>query len=99
MPSENPLWGTWEKVTTSACSEAYPDRLVFQPNGLYFGHSEPSGTFTTWDVGKFDVLADTAIRVSTADDAIVTYRFTLSGDTVTFVDPESCAFTYRRAHP
>ena len=93
--TKNPLVGTWEKTTASPCSEAYPDRLVFQRNGAYLGYRTP-GTFTIWDAGEFAIVAHDQARISTANDADVTYRFTVAGDTVTFVDPQSCEFTYRR---
>jgi hypothetical protein len=92
----NPLVGTWEKTPASPCSKAYPDRLVFQRNGTYLGFRTP-GTFTIWDGGEFTIVAHDQVRISTANDAYVTYRFTVAGDTVTFVDPQSCEFTYR--HP
>lgn len=93
--TKNPLVGTWEKTTASPCSEAYPDRLVFQRNGTYLGFRTP-GTFTIWDAGEFTIVAHDQVRISTANDADVTCRFTVAGDTVTFVDPQSCEFTYRR---
>jgi hypothetical protein len=101
MPAatEHPLVGAWEKITVSACSESYPDRIVFQPNGLYAGHRDPPGTFTTWDVGKLVVIDAGHVRMTTANDAHVTYIVTISGDVVTFVDPDLCAFSYRRASP
>jgi hypothetical protein len=91
------LVGVWEKATTSPCSQAYPDRVEFHENGLCFGSKDPPGTFTIWDAGSFDVVGDAEVRISTANDAVVVYGFDLSGDAVTFVDPQRCRFTYRRA--
>jgi len=93
---DNPLVGVWEKTTVSACSEKYPDTLDFQPNGIYVGHREPQGTFTIWDAGAYSIVADDRVRISTANDALVTYSFAIAGHTVTFTDSASCAFTYRR---
>jgi hypothetical protein len=88
--------GTWEKITSSLCSGDYPDRIEFHENGLYFGEKEPVGTFTTWDAGKFTITGEHRVNISTATDEIVSYEFSLSEDTLRFVDPSNCEFQYRR---
>jgi hypothetical protein len=75
----------------------YPESIRFQDNGLYFGLKEPPGTFTQWDVGTYEIIESERINISTANDAIVTYRFAISDDVPTFVDPDDCQFSYRRA--
>lgn len=90
------LVGSWVKMTRSECSAAYPDRLRFAENGLYEGEKDPPGTFTLWDVGTWELVGTEQIRISTANDAVISYRLTQSGDTLRFVDPDGCEFEYRR---
>ena len=89
--------GSWEKVSRTVCDEIYPDRISFQENGLYFGLKDPPDTFTKWDVGTYEIIGPDQINISTANDAIVTYRFAIANDTLTFVDFDTCRFRYRRA--
>lgn len=89
--------GVWEKVTRSPCSEPYPHRLVFRGDGQYRGESRQQGMFTIWDVGTFEMADGSGMKISTANDAVRRYTFTLVGDELTFVDPEGCRFAYRRA--
>ena len=97
MAEQNPqIIGTWVKVGRTACDEMYPDSNRFQENGLYFGLKDPPGTFTKWDVGTYEIIGSEWINISTANDAIVTYRFTISNDIFTVVDPGNCQFRYRR---
>ena len=97
MPKKRPdLTGIWEKIDVFPTGLPYPDRIVFQENGLYFGQKEPPGTYTEWDVGKFEVEGETRVRLSTANDAIITYEFSLEGDVLTFVDAEQHQLKYRR---
>lgn len=101
MPTQkkDPLAGTWEKTTQSPCSQAYPDRITFQEKGLYTGEKDPPGTFSTWDVGKYTLIDAQRVKISTASDEIVTYEFSISGDVVTFIDPDGCKFGFRRSIP
>lgn len=96
MSEQTPqLVGNWEKITVSACSQVYPDSIQFQKGGLYYGQKEPPGTFTQWDVGTYVVVDPKHIKISTANDAIVTYKFSILNDVLTFVDPDKCDFQYR----
>ncbi len=97
MAEQHPqLVGNWKKISRSACDELYPDGIRFQENGLYFGHKNPPGTFTQWDVGTYEIVGPDRINISTANDAIVTYELVISNDTLTFVDPADCQFRYRK---
>jgi hypothetical protein len=97
MPTQIPqLVGNWAKITSSTCSQVYPDTLQFQEAGLYAGQMHSPGTFTLWDVGTFEVIDPEQIKVSTANDAIITYEFSISNDILTFKDPDGCEFNYRR---
>ena len=92
------LVGRWEKLTMSACADAYPDELEVRANGIYEGRKGDAGggEFTTWDAGIFRPHGST-VTISTANDAHIVYEFTLAGDVLTFVDPAGCRFEYRRA--
>jgi hypothetical protein len=90
------LVGNWEKISRSACGEMYPDDIQFQENGLYFGHKDPPGTFTQWDVGTYEIVGSDRINLSTANDAIITYDFVISNGILTFVDFADCHVRYRR---
>lgn len=90
------LVGNWEKFTSSMCSQIYPDTIHFQEGRLYFGQKDPPGTFTQWDVGTYEVIGHKQINISTANDAIITYEFSISDDILTFIDLEGCEFNYRR---
>jgi hypothetical protein len=93
----NSLIGHWQKVTNSACSSTYPDHIEFRDRGLYFGRKIEPGSFTLWDVGTYEPVSRSEIKLSTANDAVVSYRVEITNDTMTFVDPEGCRFQYRRA--
>ena len=97
MPTQSPqLVGNWEKITHSECDQLYPDTIQFQEGGLYYGQKDPSGTFTQWDVGTFEVVDPKQIKISTANDAIIIYEFSISNDVITFIDPDGCEFKYRK---
>lgn len=90
------LVGKWEKTTRSACSQMYPDHIEFQERGLYYGQKEPQGTFTQWDVGTYEIVDPTHVKISTANDAIISYEFSISNDVLKFEDLDGCEFKYRR---
>jgi len=97
MPKQtSALIGTWEKSTQSACSQLYPQRLRFDDTGNYYGQPALAGGFTLWDVGTFDVVEPTRVKLSTANDAVVAYAFSLSSGVLTFTDAQGCAVSYRK---
>lgn len=63
---------------------------------MYFGHKDPPGTFTLWDVGTYEIAGSKQIKISIANDAILTYEFSISNDILAFVDPDGCEFRYQR---
>lgn len=100
MPAQTPdLTGSWEKCTSSPCSQVYPDMIRFQPNGQYVGQKSAPGMFSIWDVGTFEVMDDRQVNLSTANDAVITYAYSLSNDMLTFTDPDGCEFRFERAVP
>jgi hypothetical protein len=88
--------GNWQKMTQSACSSAYPDHIEFQAGGLYFTQKASSSIYTQWDAGTYEVVNLKQIKISTANDAVITYQFSIAETVVTFVDPQGCEFQYRR---
>ena len=98
MPTQpSPLAGNWTRITQSECAQIYPDSIDFQPGRLYFSQQEQPGTFTLWDVGTYEVVDPQHVQISTANDALITYRFSIQEDVLTFTDPQDCEFSYRRA--
>jgi hypothetical protein len=90
------LVGVWRKSGGGACADGYAAHLRFEPNGLYFGNTDPPGAFTWWDGGTWQVTAPGRLAMSTANDAVVTYDYAVEGDALRFTDPAGCQFSYRR---
>ena len=88
------LVGNWEKLSRSKCSQIYPDKIQFQETGLYFGQMEKHGMFSQWDVGSFEVVSSNKIKISIANDAIITYEFSIQKDILTFIDQDGCEYKY-----
>lgn len=82
---------------TAECSDIYPDEIELFESGTYEGRKgEAGGEFTLWDAGEYEVLSEDRIKISTANDAEIVYRFAISHDRLTFVDEDGCEFKYRR---
>ena len=98
MPIQTPqLVGDWEKITTSQCSQMYPERIQFRANGLYFAQNDPSSGFIVWDVGEYAMVSAQQVKISLANDAVAAYKFAILNDVLTFIDPDGCAYSYRQA--
>ena len=91
------LVGEWEKASGGECASGYAAHLRFEANGIYFGTTEPPGAFTWWDGGSWEVPAPGRLKLSTANDAEVTYDYALEGAVLAITDAKGCRFTYRRA--
>jgi hypothetical protein len=91
-----PLAGKWKKVSSEPCDQSYPDEIEFSERPRYLAKKGPGQGFICWDAGDYEVLGKDQVKISTATDAQVLYKFTLSGDSLTFKDPDGCEFTYRR---
>jgi hypothetical protein len=96
MSLKTEVIGHWEKSSQSACSEQYPDRIEFRDQGLYFGQRGPQGTYTHWDAGTWEVVSDSQMKLSTANDAVITYAVQLNGNVLKFTDAQSCQIEYRK---
>src|SRR3954447_9015771 len=88
--------GAWRKIENPACATLYPAVLQLDGNGLSRGFPEPPGQFTTWDVGTWEPVDSGHLAISTANDAVVRYEFSLTEDTLSFADSDGCRFSYRR---
>jgi len=93
--SQKALLGRWRKTTRSSGDEMYPDEIEFTDRGIYFGRKEP-GEFTLWDSGGYEALPAGKVRISTANDAEIVYRFTVEDEVLTFTDEKGSRFQYRR---
>ena len=90
------LVGAWQKTGGGDCAAGYAAHLRFEPNGLYFGHTDPPGGFTWWDGGSWQVAAPGRLALSIANDAVVTYGYAVDGDALSITDASGCSFSYRR---
>lgn len=90
--------GEWTRLPGAPCAAAYPDRIHFREGGLYVGSREPEGSYTEWDAGTWKVVAPGRVDISTANDAIRSYDYSVDGGGVlSFRDANGCEFSYRRA--
>ena len=89
------LVGKWKKVSTAQCDKAYPNEIEFFERPRYLAKKGPGQGFIYWDAGGYEVVGKNEVKISTATDAQILYRFSLSGDLLTFVDSDGCEFQYR----
>jgi hypothetical protein len=87
--------GEWKKTTRSPCSAQYPDVLVLHENGIYHGGTEPPGNFTYWDAGSYRVVAPGKVEISTANDAVIAYAYSVEKGVLKFHDAAGCQFEYQ----
>lgn len=91
------VMGRWKKIVEAKCSDIYPDDLEFKPRNIYFGLKGDSGTeFTLWDSGGYQIVSSDQIKISTANDAEIVYKFSVSKDILKFTDNNGCEIRYRR---
>ena len=88
--------GSWERITNTPCSRAYPTQLEFRSNGLYLGTGAQLSIAPGWDNGTYGIVNPAQVRISTANDALLTYKFSITDNTLAFVDPDGCEFQYRK---
>jgi len=90
------LVGTWEKMDEPPCAATYPFVLQIDERGFYNGRAKIPGEFVLWDDGTVRQLDPDKLAISTANDAVVTYRFRVEDDTIEFTTRDGCVFKYRR---
>lgn len=87
--------GTW--VRQESDEAPYPDEITFDPDGIYSGKKAPgSPVASKLDVGVFDRLDETSIRMSTATDRDETFALDVSADDLKLVDEEGKELSYKR---
>jgi hypothetical protein len=94
--TDQALLGQWTRHSGGPCAAGYAAHLRFDANGLYFGSTEPPGGFTWWDGGTWRITGAGRISLSTANDAVISYGYTLDGDLLWFSDDKDCRFSFRR---
>ena len=88
--------GKWKKISSIPCATRYPDNIEFF-NATYLGKKGQSGQgFIIWDAGGYQVLQEDQVKIDIATDQQVLYKFSISQDILTFVDPTGCQFQYRK---
>ncbi len=88
--------GQWIKVSQAECSEKYPERIEFKPNGIYQAQASARARMhPVWDAGTFEV-AGNAVKLSTSNDAVISYPVKMKDETISFTDPGGCTTQYKR---
>ena len=90
------ITGFWQKVFADDCGQEYPNTLEFNEKGLFFTHKTENDPYTVWDVGTYSIESDAKISLSTSNDAVISYRYAVSGDHITFEVNPDCKITYKK---
>lgn len=90
------LIGEWHRITQSACSARYPAVIRFEAKGLFRAEPDQPGAFSVWDVGRYSFDAPAQLRLSTANDAEVVYRFTGDARHFSVIAPDGCELAFER---
>ncbi len=93
------LAGRWKRQgarSSRSGDAAYPDVLEFKPNNLYTGTPASPGDYVVWDVGRYQVEDADRVKLSTANDAEISYKFKLTGDDLTVEDGQGVQLHYKR---
>lgn len=88
------LIGTWHKQGNEDCAASYPADLTILPGGLYRGTAATPGGYAVWDVGTWQEQAPGVVAISTANDAVIQYRYRRVGEGLEFEDSQGCAILY-----
>ena len=100
LSPDKSLVGRWKRqpapAGAAAAQEMFPDLLEFEAGGLYRGTPASPGVFLLWDVGTYELEAAGRLRLSTANDAKISYAYTLRGGELTVEDGQGGKLTYRR---
>jgi hypothetical protein len=87
--------GTWVRQEPDAAP--YPDEITFDPDGIYSGKkASGSAVASKLDVGVFDRIDETSIRMSTATDRDETFDLDVSEDDLKLIDEEGKELSYKR---
>lgn len=91
------LIGTWHKQGSDDCAAPYPIDLTILPGGQYRGSAATPGGYAVWDVGTWTKGGPGVVQLSTANDAVIEYRYRLVGGALHFEDQQGCTIRYERA--
>lgn len=90
------LKGTWTKQTQSDCGQMYPAQIEFKDDDRYSAQPDNGATqHPIWDVGTWTIV-DKQIKISTANDAIITYAVSLKDTILTIKAPDGCTLEYKK---
>ena len=88
--------GTW--IGEERDEGPYPDELTFAADGIYSGKKAPGSPIASkLDVGVFDRIDETSIRMSTATDRDETSSLDVSEDQLKLVDEHGNELSYKRS--
>ncbi len=93
---ESDLAGSWRKLSSQACAAAYPLLIHFSDDGRYRAEAANPGDFILWDLGSYRIEPPDSLHLSTANDAIIRYRWQLRSDHFTVTTPDQCVLEYQR---
>ncbi|MGI9499324.1 MAG: hypothetical protein ACR2P3_04765 [Geminicoccaceae bacterium] len=96
MTTTDDLIGEWQKSAHPPCAALYPDHISFKQNSIYEGRADVPGAFALWDAGSYELAGNDELKISTATDAIKSYRFALVDDVMSLMDESNCSFAYQR---
>jgi len=76
VPPDADIVGTW--IREQPDEAPYPDELTFEADGIYSGKKAPGSQIASkLDVGAFERIDETSIRMSTATDRDETFQLDL----------------------
>jgi hypothetical protein len=88
--------GTW--IREERDEGPYPDELTFAADGIYSGKKAPGSSIASkLDVGVFDRIDESSIRMSTATDRDETFSLDVSEDQLKLVDEQGKELLYKRS--
>ena len=95
-PADEDIVGTWFREGPDEAP--YPDELTFEADGIYRGKMAPgSRTASKLDVGVFNRIDETSIRMSTATDHDETFSLDASADRLKLTDEQGTKLSYTRS--
>ena len=90
------LVGTWQKLSGDPCGKMYPNQIEFRDDGVYLVPMQKD-EFWQWQSGDFEMMEEGVIRMQTANDAMLPYRYSISENRVlTFWDQDGCKVSYQQ---
>jgi hypothetical protein len=100
IPKIKSLLGVWQRTDKSECGPTYPSKIMFGDNGIYKSLEQPEGAFYQWDVGTYEMKGNTRVKISCANDSIISYRirFSKDGNEFTITIDNTCQLKYMKVN-